>query len=237
MLHRSNTEQELIDIPVSLIDYRSWILSFPIHIRECYKNLEYFSEKYLQNIFLESKPLKYNGTYIQEDINTEYVNVSAGMRITTEQPQYYECSVHFFGNSYVYGPGVEDKYTIPSCLQRMLNTSPLNYIVLNHGIRGLPFESYIDKIESINIEDEDYVLLYFRDESILKEILMLYSISYIDLTEFLVKKRKDDIFFDWGSHLNYKGNMLVAKKIFELIFLKYDDISICTHGGKKNYYL
>lgn len=131
MLNCSDLEKSLLNMPISLVDRFSWLLSFPPHIKECYKNLEYCSAEYLNNIFIGSEVLERNETYIQKDIISKYVNVSNGIRITTDQPQYYESTVHFFGNSYVYGFGVEDKYTLPSCLQRKLNSKTLNYVVLN----------------------------------------------------------------------------------------------------------
>lgn len=234
MLRCSDVEQGLLNMPISLVDRLSWLLSFPAHIKKCYENLDYYSEEYLRNIFTGSEVLKYNGTYIQKDIQSKYVNVSNGMRLTTDQPKYYEHTVHFFGNSYVYGFGVEDKYTLPSCLQRKLNRELSGYIVLNHGIRGMTFEKYLNKIKSINIKEDDYVLLYFNDQPIIKEILMLQSISYIDITEFLIEKRNEDIFFDWQSHLNYKGNLTISDKLFKLIFSVHDKVAINDMEGGEN---
>lgn len=241
-------EKALLNMPASLIDRSAWLLSFPAHIRKCYKDMDYYSDEYLRNIFTGSEVLERSETYILKDKKSKYVNISNGMRITTDQPEYYERIVHLIGSSYVYGFGTEDKYTLPSCLQRRLNCERFDYIVLNHGVSGLTFENYINKIRSINISDDDDVLLYFEDEPTIKEALMQLSIPYIDITECLIKKRKEDIFFDWGSHLNYKGNQVVADKIFELAFSRYTKsmlfeknndkiLSSMTQGSDYNNYI
>lgn len=218
MRNRSIVEQSLLSMPVQLVERSSWLLSFPAHIRECYKDFAYYSDDYLKEIFTGSEVLERDGTYIQRDMRSRYVNVCGGMRFTTDQPENYRRVVHFFGNSYIYGFGVEDKYTLPSCLQRKLNRASSDCLVLNHGIRGLAFENYMNKIKRAAVHEDDYVLLYFKEEPAIKEALMSRSVSYIDLTEFLAENRKEELFFDWESHMNYRGSLFAADKLFELIF-------------------
>ena len=218
MQNCSAVEQMLLNMPVPLIERSSWLFTFPAHIRECYRRLEYYSDDYLQQIFTGSEVLERGGTYIQRDMHSQYVNVSDGMRCTTDQPESYRRVVHFFGNSFVYGFGVEDQYTLPSCLQRELNRTSEEWLVCNYGVRGLAFENYANQINRAAMNKDDCILLYFKEEPEVKEALMARAVSYIDLTEFLAEHREEDLFFDWESHLNYKGNLYVASKLSELLF-------------------
>lgn len=218
MQNCSAAEQMLLNMPAPLIERSSWLFTYPAHIRDCYRRLPYYSLDYLRQIFTGSEVLERGGTYIQRDMRSQYVNVSGGMRRTTDQPESYRHAVHFFGNSFIYGFGVEDRYTLPSCLQRELNRRSKEWLVLNYGVRGLAFENYLNKINSAAIKKDDRILLYFKEEPEVKEALMARSVSYIDLTEFLYQKRLEDLFFDWESHLNYKGNLLAAGILSELLF-------------------
>lgn len=231
MQNCSVVEHSLINMPVQLVERSSWLFSFPIHIRECYQMLEYYSDDYLRQIFTGSEVLEQGGTYTQRDLRSRYVNVSNGMRCTTDQPEYYRRVVHMIGNSFVYGFGVEDRYTLPSCLQRALNCASAECLVLNHGIRGLAFENYMDKMKSVEVKEDEDVLLYFKEEPVIKEELMARSVSYIDLTECLAEQREEDIFYDWEGHLNYKGNLLVADKLFDFIFASKTELSDAVRAG------
>lgn len=198
-----------------------WLQSVPPHIKKCYEKFEYFSDEYVKNIFTGSQTIDRDGVLIQMDMKSQYVNVSGGMRVTTNQPEYYDRAIHFFGPSYMYGFGVEDKYTIPSCIQRKLNDIGYTFICFNYGIRGMAFFQYLDKIKSVNIDKNDCTILYLPDDQNLKNILIRSSIPYIDINEYLWEYRADNIFFDAGSHLNYKGNIIVADILYDLIFNRF----------------
>lgn len=195
-----------------------WLHSIPPHIKKCYQGLSYYSDDYVRSIFTGADVIERNGTYVQADLSSTYVNVCGGMRVTTDQPDVYVHSVHFIGSSYIYGFGVEDKHTIPSCVQRKINDSNLPYCCLNHGIRGLEFCDYLNKMKTIPVSKHDFVIIYLKDEQQIKDCLMRRKVPYIDTNEYLWDYRMDSIFFDWGSHLNYKGNIAVANIIYALLF-------------------
>lgn len=200
------------------IDRIAWLQSIPPHIKKCYQSLSYYSDDYIQNIFTGSDVIERNGTYVQTDMSSTYVNVYGGMRVTTGQPSTYTRAVHFIGASYIYGFGVEDKHTIPSCVQRKINNSNLPYCCFNHGIRGLEFCDYLNKMKDIPINRHDSVIIYLKDDQQIKNYFMRWKIPYIDTNEYLWDFRMDSIFFDWGSHLNYKGNIAVSNIIYDLLF-------------------
>ena len=231
-----------------------WLQSAPPHIKNCYEEFPYYSDEYIKNIFTGSKVIDRNGVLVQQDMKSEYVNVSGGMRVTTDQPEVYEHSIHFLGSSYIYGFGVEDKYTIPSSVQRKINDAGYMYRCYNHGIRGMNFYQYPDKIESIDYRKGDYVVIYIGDDHEIKEFLMRNSVPYIDLNEYL-QYCTENIFFDRGSHLNYKGNTFVADILYDLMFSysftgrgkkalnkdfleqEYDEINKWIQSLRKNFYV
>lgn len=195
-----------------------WLRSNPPHIRMCHKDLCYYSDDYIKNIFLPVRRYEMDGVLYQEDCKSKYVNCSGGNRITTDQPEQYDCRVHMFGPSHLYGYGSEDKYTIASCLQRLLNKDNKRMLVINYGIRGMKPEHYLAKIQDAHIAKNDLCILYLPSNKIIREFLMVNQIPYVDMNCFFLGHRPYDMFFDDGSHLNYRGNEYVTQCFYNIIF-------------------
>lgn len=144
-----------------------------------------------------------------------------GHRITTDQPEKYDVSVHMFGPSYLYGFGVEDKYTIASCFQRLLNENHKNMLVMNYGIRGMRPEHYLRKIKKVNIGDKDLCIMYLPSNKKIKELFMYYQIPFIDMNYYFQEPRSQEMFFDGSSHMNYLGNQYIAKCLYNITSNQY----------------
>lgn len=208
-------------------DRIEWLKGNPPHIVKAHENLKYYSDDYIKNIFTGKHALRRNtGELIQKEQMSKYVNVINGMRVTTDQPIVYERKVHIFGPSLAYGFGVEDRYTLASCLQRLLNEKAENYYkVFNYGLRGLPLDEYIYKIRSANISNGDSILCVIRREAVreYKEILSYHEGKIVDLTDWFQRPHKyGEIFFD-GLHFNYKGYLAAAEIIFNLLFTEKNE--------------
>ena len=171
-----------------------WLMSIPTHIRKCHEDLRYCSDEYLKNLFFPAEIYEMNGVLYQADCESKYVNCSGGNRVTTDQPEYYDSRVHMFGPSYLYGFGVEDKYTIASCLQRLLNEDNKKMLVLNYGIRGMRPVDYLAKIQNVNITKEDLCILYLPSNKIIREFLMINQIPYVDMSCFFFEPRQYEMF-------------------------------------------
>lgn len=120
--------------------YVEWLKSNPKHIKETYLELEDYSDSYINNIMSHTGHSKKMNVCIDGDYESKYVNKNNGIRATTDVPEEYEYTIHMFGDSRIAGYGSEDKYTISSILQRILNKSSLknNYRVVNYGGHKTP---------------------------------------------------------------------------------------------------
>ena len=197
-----------------------WLRSNPPHIKMSHEDLWYYSDEYIHNIFLSVKTYEVDGVLYQEDCKSKYVNCSGGNRITTDQPEQYDSRVHMFGPSFLYGYGVEDKYTIASCLQRLLNKDNQRMLVLNYGIRGMRSEDYLAKIQDANIAKNDLCILYLESNQEIREFLMVNQIPYVDLNYYFLGPRSYEMFYDAGSHMNYRGNEYVTQCFYNVMFKK-----------------
>ncbi|MCI8598471.1 MAG: CBS domain-containing protein [Lachnospiraceae bacterium] len=85
--------------------------------------------------------------YEREHISA-YVNVINGNRLTEGIPDGAEKHIYLSGNSFVFGPLVDDRHTVASILQAMAKrTSELkDYKVVNEGMRGIPFYESLKRL-------------------------------------------------------------------------------------------
>lgn len=194
----------------------------PPHVSNAHKDLEYYSDKYIENIYTGKNTVrKLTGQLVMENYISRYVNVIDGMRVTTDQPEGCESKVHIFGPSIAYGFGVEDKYTLASCLQRLLNKQKVNqYKVFNYGVRGLPLMEYGHIIDNADITDNDDIVCIIAGAASkeCKEILLAHKGAVVDLTDYFQRPHEyGEVFFEQG-HFNYKGYMHSADILFHLMF-------------------
>lgn len=202
-------------------DYFKWIKGNPPHVKEAHKKLSYSDDKYIENIFTRKNPIIIDGVAYQDNQSSEYVNVVSGNRVTINQPAYHDKTVHFIGHSAVYGLGCEDKYTLPSCVQKILQERHRDgYLVVNHGVTGLPIYRYNSKIKSVDFEENDVVICVLKDTADARQECCLAKVPYICLTQYFDRPHdKGEIFSDW-AHLNYKGNKYTAEILYQMIFEK-----------------
>ena len=203
---------------ISFKDRFPWLRSNPPHIRKAHKGLPQFSDEYIKNIFTCENPVLIDGVYSQPAHESTYVNVSNGMRHTSNQPLSYNSVVHCVGSSHTYGIGVEDYYTFPSSLQRCLQDKyPNVYKVQNYGVRGLTSMFYPEKIASVMLNENDILLCCLESNQATKTELAGSSLPHINLTDFLHRPHNlGEIFLD--THLNYRGTQHCAKIVSETFF-------------------
>ena len=103
----------------------------------------------------------YTRNYSLKDYLGVYVNHVFGKRKTFYQPQYCDQHLHIFGDSRVYGFGVEDKFTFSSLLQNILNAHDMKIAVENHGMfdDAEPFiGGVLNRISTLNLAPKDIVI-------------------------------------------------------------------------------
>ncbi len=89
----------------------------------------------------------------QREHTGKYVNVVGGNRLTEGTPEHGKKHIYLSGNSFVFGPLVDDGHTAASILQKMLlRQGKSEYRVVNEGMRG------VSVYESLKRLNQDYFL-------------------------------------------------------------------------------
>lgn len=98
--------------------------------------------------------------YYSADYSGKYFNSKDGFRLTVAQPENYQNTIYMIGAQYVHSLDTPDAYTIPSYLQVMMNEKyGDDYRVVNWGTFMHSCESYYHKIQNLEVDNGDMVLL------------------------------------------------------------------------------
>lgn len=114
------------------------------------------------------------------------------------------------GPCFALGYCVEDKYTIPSILAKILTENGYNYRIVNMG--ALISNNIQDIIENINLHDGDIIinLLTTIGDRVKKHIDIIETDPFFDGI-----LNRSDMFFDLPFHCNEKGNEIYARVLFQ----------------------
>lgn len=199
----------------------SWFKSIPEHFDALYADLPQYSKDYIEEIFTPIPNIDTRRGRANLDHKSNYVNITNGCRHTSGQPEVYDNSIFMVGSSSTYGFGCEDKHTLPSLFQELINNSNFlhsRYSVFNLGARGNP--KFVDfyKLLNLNVSPNDIVVLHGVDLDIVEELSYLSSEKFhFILPDFSNRHSVGEIFFDSG-HVTYKGHAIIAKQIFDSLF-------------------
>lgn len=167
------------------------------------------------------------GLCYNTDIESKYVNVVNGRRVTTDVPQFANGEVYMFGPCTMFGMIVEDKYTIPSCLQRKLNVLEFDREVVNEGMVGVPLLEEIRKFNRTSYREDSVFIFLVRpgeeEEGIKKYIpeMPIYS-----LTECFNEFGFHDYFFDHPVHCNKMACEGIAEYVVKYVETILRDTSV-----------
>lgn len=89
-----------------------------------------------------------------------YINIFNGKRVTSNQPSVAKNTIYIFGGSTIQAMEVPDEMTIPSYLQRLLNSSNLNYRVENMGVTAIKTSEQLTLLKNAPIKTGDIVIFY-----------------------------------------------------------------------------
>lgn len=95
------------------------------------------------------------------DVRGQYFNVVKGLRLTTNQPPSPARRLLVFGGSTVLSQEVPDAFTIPSHLQRMMNTACATPIaVFNYGVSSMDAGQQRSRLVEVGVLPADIVVFY-----------------------------------------------------------------------------
>ncbi|MDR2899684.1 MAG: adenylyltransferase/cytidyltransferase family protein [Clostridiales bacterium] len=187
-----------------------------------YNDLPDCNDEYINKVYsyCSLRLIDKNGIDYLQDITSEYYNVIDGIRFTTDNPAVYDNTIHFFGNCSAVGCFAEDKYTIESQLQRMINDHPINcsaYRVLNRANWGRSPGSF-RQILNTDFSESDIILLFSDDvDRGLKYYFNSDVINYTSIVSAFDRPHNmDEILFDF-YHTNHRGYKLYADKIYSIL--------------------
>ena len=184
---------------------------------------------YLREIGIYKRIRSINGIEKLANISESNINVSNNFRLTTDMPEHTNNTIWMLGSSKIVGSYVSDRETISSNLQRILNENQRHYEVRNSGGHSSVFdEQSLRMLKTLPVIDGDIVIIMLNQRknfNILKDHFM-----YCDLAD-TFKRPHDygELFYDKG-HVSFKGNEILAKKIFER--MNELDIFAPTNGAK-----
>ena len=144
------------------------------------------------------------------DFNSEFINFENGIRKTFYQSKHYLHTIYLIGPCFALGYCVEDKYTIPSILAKILVENGYSYRIVNLG--ALISNNIQDIVENINLHDGDIIinLLTTIGDRVKKHIDIIETDPFFDGI-----LNRSDMFFDLPFHCNEKGNEIYAKVLFQ----------------------
>ena len=171
------------------------------------------------------KEVPRNGIYVLADTASKHYNVVNGTRVTTDQPEKYNKTIHIFGNCNAVGCFAEDRLTIASQLQKKLNDSFPNAVRVVNTANWQGFTETARQILSPKYQfqpnDVVVILSHTADWSLYDKALDQFQdtphSAYYDLSDLFQRPHTHgEIIFD-NIHMNHKGYGLVADRLHSIL--------------------
>ncbi len=122
---------------------------------------ELYTEDYYNQVGNHMFTIEKTNSFIRlKDESGPYFTIRSGKRVTVDAPAEAKTRIHFFGPCIAIGPYVEDRYTLESRMQKLLNEKNISAEVVNHGT----WEDLVTElihIVSTPVYPEEIVVLYF----------------------------------------------------------------------------
>src|SRR5262245_57834639 len=128
-----------------------------------YRDADYFGDEFLDESMrcVLLRPVPGDLFILQDDFRGRYFSVSHGRRHTTDQPESWTGRVLLFGGSAVFGQEVPDRWTLASCLQRLLNQHPgPRRRVENHDACSAIAAQQLERLRQTDVRPGDVVTFY-----------------------------------------------------------------------------
>lgn len=175
-----------------------------------------YSLEYVRNVM--DIPLRndYALGYIHHsDMESKYLNVFCGERLTTNQPANYQNSIFMLGGCVFFGYAIDDSHTISSFLQKKLNDTALDreFRVCNFATWGGNIDQTYGTFYELNYKRGDIVVVSYAGIVPLGDDIERTDISLL----FKEINQNSPFYFDCLVHCNKKGYALAAERLFEII--------------------
>ena len=177
--------------------------------------LEYLKQLYDGSFVYEVEGIKYLA-----DFRSKYVNVIDGKRITYYQPKKFANRIYVYGQCTARGTGVEDKTTIESFLQKMINSEyPDRYQVVNSAIGcGSDIHDDIAHMQKEDFTRGDIVILCTNLEIVPQYLFEEYNMPYYECSSLFNRPHNyGEWFTDSTFHTNATGNKVIAQYIMKML--------------------
>jgi [citrate (pro-3S)-lyase] ligase len=203
--------------------FERYLLKFPNVLNKLYDDIEYYSEEYFREISTYEQIERDGAVYLRDGAGF-YRNIVGGRRITTDVPDKYNNTIYVYGPCWIMGRRAEDKHTIQSHLQRILNNNA-NHIgrvfrVVNCGVAVPGYEyNAVMRMMQERFVGGDIVIFITYDISGLKFFNPDDSdrVLFCDISAAFDRPHEfGEIFLDW-VHWGHKGNKLVADLIYKVL--------------------
>lgn len=173
---------------------------------------------YLEQLYDGAKVVLVDGKKTVCDYESEYVNIVNGHRVTVGQPVTYHNKINIYGPCTVRGTGVEDRHTISSNLQEMVNKEyPDSYAVVNQGIGcGSTVWDDLSRMKRTVLKEGDIVVLCQHINETFLRFCRKNGINCIESSkEFRRPHEYGEWFTDNPVHTNKSGNLGIARCIYK----------------------
>lgn len=174
------------------------------------------SNEYIHNVMkIPPKVEISSGNIKHDDMRSTYLNIFNGQRNTTDTPEQYDNSVYLFGGCVVFGYATSDDLTVPSYLQRRINSIlSSKWRVVNYATWGGNIDQTYKRLYDIQYKPGDKVIINYAG-------YMPLGIDYddCDISIYLKKVETQDFYFNGIVHCNEKGYEKIAERLFEILDL------------------
>lgn len=195
-------------------------------VKQFYKEL--YTPEYVQGILKRPSVIEVNGLRRYGEFHSDFYNIVNGRRLTTHTPPETVHTIHFFGKCVAMGRYVEDKYTIPSQLQRYVCRDFDGYEVVNYGIEA---DVEINKkLKNIRFKEGDIVILLYRHY----EVYRRKGIDVNYMLDLILKETQEhrEYFLDSPEHFNHIMNGKIAEQIFNTVSSSLEEYLHLTDTGR-----
>ena len=174
------------------------------------------NKEFVQSQNVPSQYVIRDGICYNMDFSSSYVNVVNGRRITTDGPERSDGELYLFGPCTMFGMIVEDRYTIASCLQRLLNERGWAREVVNEGMIGASLLEAVRKFNRSQYRGNNLFLFLVRPGEEAQWIKQIFPDKTIySLNECFDSFGFHDYFFDKPWHCNKKACIRIAEYMLQ----------------------
>ena len=199
-----------------------WLRGCPPHLAALYADLPGFSRAVAHELFHPVGGAVTSHGRVSAAHRSTHVNVSAGMRHTTDQPAVYDRCLFVLGDSGVFGFGCDDRHTLPSHLQRMVIDRAADLgarlAVFNLAARGPHAFGNFLTLANLGCREGDVVVMGDQPREAIDALIAAGDplAGRCTRADFSARAPGREIFIDAG-HVAHEGQRMLAERILDAL--------------------